>query len=301
VARGDRRRTEANKCTQKGAASGRGHDSRRQQSRVRHRYLSACLAKLSVAKTGHREPRPDPGADAERSAVRGPPRVVTISATDAHYVTRRMWRRCPAMHFATVVYPSVTQPMHAPFIRDSTVTTWPVSGCDPARAVQRAVHAAGLVLAILIAGCRITGPNFCWDYCPSASPPIPVNVVVVPDSLVSTDPTNQIGILTVGDSVVLRVVRLIAGSINAACSSQEVVEDSLRWGVTDSSIATVNGSKAGMGVLYARHVGSVQLLTTSLYSSLTLPGAIACPSGRSILTIEIVAGPPSGPVAGANR
>jgi hypothetical protein len=219
-----------------------------------------------------------------------------------------MWRRCPAMHFATVIYPSVTQLVH-PFTRNSTIAAPPVFGCAAASAVQRAAQAAGLLIAILISGCKITGPSWCFEMeygdCPSRSVPSPVHGVVgFPDSLVSTDPTNQIGILTVGDSVVLRYVTFLPTTYAAACASQELVHDSLRWGVTDSSIATVRGSKAGIGVLHARQVGRVQLLTTSSLSPTWPPrywvgGAIACPSGRAILTIEIVAGPRSGPAPGA--
>lgn len=194
--------------------------------------------------------------------------------------------------------------MRVPFTRKSTITACSAPGCDLARAVWRSARAAGLLIAILGAGCKVTSPHWCFELeygdCPAGgSGPTQLNEVVgFPDSLLSKDPANQIGILTVGDSVVLRYVRSPISPRTAACASQELVHDSLRWGVSDSSIATVRGSRAGIGILYARQVGRVELRTTS-YLSPTWPpqywaaGMMACPSGTPILGIEIVASRPA--------
>ena len=211
-----------------------------------------------------------------------------------------MSRRCPATHSAAVIHLSVTQPMHVPYTRKSTIAACSAPGCELARAVRRSARAAGLLIAILIAGCEVTSPHWCFELeygnCPvSGSAPTQLNAVVgFPDSLLSKDPTNQIGILTVGDSIVLRYVTSPTSRRTAACASQELVHDSLRWGVSDSSVATVRGSRAGIGILYARQVGRVQLRTTSSLSptwppQYWAPGMMACPSGTPILTIEIVA------------
>src|SRR5215468_9821259 len=166
-----------------------------------------------------------------------------------------MSRRCPATHSAAVIHPSGTQPMHVPSTTKSTIAACSASGCDLARAVRRSARAAGLLIAILIAGCKVTSPHWCFELeygdCPSGSAPTQLNAVVgLPDSLLSKDPTNQIGILTVGDSVVLRYVTSPTSPRTAACASQEFVHDSLRWGVSDSSAAAVRGSRAGIGILY---------------------------------------------------
>jgi hypothetical protein len=81
---------------------------------------------------------------------------------------------------------------------------------------RTAARAAGLLVALLIAGCKVTSQPICFqtEYgdCGGLGP-TPVNLVVgFPDSLVSIDhPTNQ-GVLTVGDSVVLRYVRSLTSS-----------------------------------------------------------------------------------------
>ena len=142
--------------------------------------------------------------------------------------------------------------------------------------------------------CSLLGP--CGDY---SGGPIAASVIVgFPDSLVSTDPTNQVGIVRVGTTISLRYVRATSGGPSgrtleqAACGANEVLSDTLRWAVSDSAVAAISGG-AGRATLRAVSTGTFIVLTTTIPSGtvdsrLWLPYVIACPSGRGLNVIRVV-------------
>lgn len=161
--------------------------------------------------------------------------------------------------------------------------------------------AVALVLAAAACGTKTTGDGLCSLLGPCGSdsgPPVTVSVVVgFPDSLVSTDPTNQIGIIPAGATVSLRNVRTTisaatgATAYETACATTDVVLDTLRWAVSDSSLATIGGG-AGRATLRALSPGTFVVLTTTIPSGaiatdLWDPYIVACPSGRILNLIHV--------------
>ena len=79
-----------------------------------------------------------------------------------------------------------------------------------------------------------------------------------------------------------------------ACGTTNIVRDSLRWAVSDSSSAAIVRPTAGTAVVRARAAGRFVVLTTTVQSpavpqQLWISGVVACPSGRSINWIDVVA------------
>ena len=75
---------------------------------------------------------------------------------------------------------------------------------------------------------------------------IPANVVV-----------DGVAHLMPGDTLGLHVVRFTNGS---ACTARDTVRDSIRWGSTDSLVATVTAMPDGGGLLRARANGTFNVL-----------------------------------------
>lgn len=139
--------------------------------------------------------------------------------------------------------------------------------------------------------------------CSSAAFPSVDAVLVVgfPDSLVSRDPSNQVGVLAVGDSVVLRLVHVKDSPFGESlyqygCSQPTVTDSALTWAVSDSSVASAARLNAGEGVVRARNAGRFNTLT---YVGKTPPTdqrfwnslVVACPSGRLLTPIVVNASP----------
>jgi hypothetical protein len=167
----------------------------------------------------------------------------------------------------------------------------------------RAAACATLMAALAACDTKTTsGDGLCSLLGPcatSSSQPLDISYVIgFPDSLVSKDPTNQVGVLAVGDSVVLHYVHpgpVPAGqyAYSFACGSTNVVRDSLRWAVSDSSAAAIVRPAAGTAVVRARSAGRFAVLTTVVQSAIVPPqlwiaGVVACPSGRIINSIDVV-------------
>ncbi len=124
-------------------------------------------------------------------------------------------------------------------------------------------------------------------------------VVGFPDSLVAPDPSTQIGLVPVGTAVSLRYVHASVSNAmgsrlyQVACATPDVVPDTLRWAVSDSAVASIDGG-AGHAVLRARAPGTFSVLTTSVASgvvpsALWIAGIVACPSGRVLKQVRVTA------------
>src|SRR5262249_32224563 len=117
------------------------------------------------------------------------------------------------------------------------------------------------VVATALASCQ--GDMFsgvsCIGGCGGLGSAVPVTMLLpvgFPDSLVSKDPYNQIGILAPGDSIVLRFTRATSGTdpqgptvYQLACTSVDTLGISMRWGVSDSSIAMMTRPTATRAVV----------------------------------------------------
>ena len=119
-------------------------------------------------------------------------------------------------------------------------------------------------------------------------------VVGLPDSLVSTDPANQIGLLRVSDSLTLRYVMPLSGATGKtleqwACDWPSAEPTAVRWGLSDSSVASITQVAPGAAMLRARASGRFTVLTTvsqTLPPEFWNPYVVACPSGRELFTIQ---------------
>ena len=83
--------------------------------------------------------------------------------------------------------------------------------------------------------------------------PLVTLVVGVPASAVVSGVVQ----LMPGDTLSLHVVRITSES---ACVARDTVRDSLRWGVTDSLVATITPMPGGAGLLRARANGTFNVL-----------------------------------------
>lgn len=80
-----------------------------------------------------------------------------------------------------------------------------------------------------------------------------VQVVGVPASIV----VSGVARLVPGDTLGLNAVRFTTGS---ACTAADTVRDSLRWGVTDSLVATITPMPGGHALLRAKANGIFNVL-----------------------------------------
>lgn len=113
------------------------------------------------------------------------------------------------------------------------------------------------VLVAVAASCKVDTTSGACVIGPCGPPanvqPVLVFVVGIPASVV----VNGVARLLPGDSLGLHAVRFTGGS---ACTASDTVRDSLRWGVTDSLVATIAPMTDGGGLLRAKANGTFNVL-----------------------------------------
>ena len=123
----------------------------------------------------------------------------------------------------------------------------------------------GVFLAFALS-CKVdTGGQCIVGPCgpPKNIQPLITLVVGVPANAV----VNGVVQLQTGDTLALHVVRFTDGS---ACAARDTVRDSLRWGVTDSLVATITPIPDGGGLLRARANGTFNvLMLTGAYGTIS--------------------------------
>src|SRR4051812_47191009 len=161
----------------------------------------------------------------------------------------------------------------------------------------RSFRVLGLLLAASSASCTssTSGASCLLGPCGTGTGKLEMDFVVgYPDSLVSQDPRNEVGVVTVGDSVVLRYVHAAPPFrqyiFDWGCSQATISEPRLRWAVTDSGTANITRINNGTAVLRATRPGAFTVLTTTnstqtLARDSWIDYIVACPSGRLINSI----------------
>ena len=156
---------------------------------------------------------------------------------------------------------------------------------------RRAVALGALVLlGAAVSSCRSeSNPGACviGPCLPHVGQFTTLLVIGFPSSRVATDT----GVLNPGDTAGLYVVRIPSGS-GSLCSATDTVRDSLRWGVTDTNVATVTAMPDGRGLLRAKTKGTFNVLmlrdASGTISSTLPPQYVAgCPSGREFKDFRV--------------
>lgn len=185
-------------------------------------------------------------------------------------------------------------------LRQHTYSIPSTQWVDSAMRVKALICQALVVAAaVLVASCGpfdTSGPGLCNLMGPCQTPvqaKIDYHFAVgYPDSLVSKDPTNVIGVLNAGDAVVLRWVHMTelpAGQTlgEHACTLATDPDPALHWAVSDSSTASVVAFTGGTAVVSAKAAGRFEVLNVSAQPASTatafwFQSLVACPSGRML-------------------
>ena len=101
---------------------------------------------------------------------------------------------------------------------------------------------------------------------------------------------GSVGTLAPGDTVRLSVVRVRTDEL--PCSPRDTVRDSVRWAVSDSSVATITATPGGQGLLRARAAGAFHLVmlvggTTPITAGLPPQYVAICPQGGLVADFRV--------------